>query len=131
MRFARLLPMLLAILMAALLVAPGATAEPPLRLATQLTDNAGVLSAPQRANVQRALDQLYETKRIQLWVVFVDDFSGQNYEDWAQNTIRLSDLGDDDALLAVATQDRALSFQVPDTVPGGNSRGDEIRRDSI
>ncbi|GJJ23038.1 TPM domain-containing protein [Mycolicibacterium mageritense] len=131
MRIARLLPMLLAILMAALLVAPSAAAEPPLRLATQLTDNSGVLSAPQRANVQRALDQLYESKRIQLWVVFVDDFSGQNYEDWAQNTIRVSDLGDDDALLAVATQDRALSFQVPDTVPGGNSRAGDIRRDSI
>lgn len=131
MRIARVLSMLLAILITGLLAAPGAAAEPPLRLAGQLTDNAGVLSPPQRANVQRALDQLYDTKRIQLWVVFVEDFSGQNQLGWASNTIRLSDLGDDDALLAVATQDRAYSFQVPDTVPGGNARANEIRRDSI
>lgn len=104
MRIARLLSMLLAILTTGLLVAPSAAAEPPLRLATQLTDNAGALSATQQANVQRALDRLYETKRIQLWVVFVDDFSNQNQLGWARSTIQLSDLGDDDALLAVAAR---------------------------
>lgn len=131
MRIARLLSMLLAILMTGLLVAPGATAEPPLRLATQLTDNAGALSTSQRASVQRALDQLYDDRRIQLWVVFVEDFSGQNYLGWAQNTMQLSELGDDDALLAVATRARSFAFQVPDTLPGGNSRAEEIRRDNI
>ncbi|MFN3002080.1 TPM domain-containing protein [Mycolicibacterium wolinskyi] len=131
MRIARLLSMLLAILMTGLLVAPGATAEPPLRLATQLTDNAGALSSSQRAGVQRALDQLYDDRRIQLWVVFVEDFSGQNYLGWAQNTMQLSELGDDDALLAVATRARSFAFQVPDTLPGGNSRAEEIRRDNI
>lgn len=131
MRIARLLSALLAILLTGLLVAPCAAAEPPLRLATQLTDHAGVLSAPQRANVERALDQLYDTKRIQLWVVFVDDFSGQNQSGWAQSTIQLSDLGDDDALLAVATNARSYAFQVPSTVPGGNARADDIRRNSV
>ncbi|MBU9765711.1 TPM domain-containing protein [Mycobacterium sp. TNTM28] len=131
MRIARVLSMLLAILITGLLAAPGAAAEPPLRLASQLTDNAGVLSDAQRAGVQRALDQLYDTKRIQLWVVFVEDFSGQNQLGWAQNTIRLSDLGDDDALLAVATEARAYSFQVPSTIRGGNARAEDIRRDSV
>lgn len=131
MRIARLLSMLLAIMMTGLLAAPGATAEPPLRLATQLTDNAGALSSSQRASVQRALDQLYDDRRIQLWVVFVQDFSGQNYLGWAQSTMQLSDLGDDDALLAVATGARSFSFQVPSTLPGGNARADEIRRDNI
>ncbi|WP_454790905.1 TPM domain-containing protein [Mycolicibacterium lutetiense] len=131
MRIARLLSMLLAILMTGLLVAPSAAAEPPLRLATQLTDNAGALSAAQRASVERALDELYATKRIQLWVVFVEDFSGQNQSGWAQSTIQLSDLGDDDALLAVATNARAYAFQVPSTIPGGNARADDIRRNSV
>ncbi|MHC9293798.1 TPM domain-containing protein [Mycobacterium sp. LTG2003] len=131
MRIARLLSMLLAILITALLAAPGAAAEPPLRLATQLTDNAGALSSSQRAGVQRALDQLYDDRRIQLWVVFVEDFSDQNHLGWAQNTMQLSDLGDDDALLAVATRARSFAFQVPDTLPGGNSRAEEIRRDNI
>lgn len=130
MRIARLLSMLLAILTIGLLVAPSAAAEPPARLATQLTDNAGVLSAAQRANVQRAIDRLYDDRHIKLWVVFTEDFSGQGQNDWARNTMRLSDFGDDDALLAVATVDRAFAFQVPSTVRG-EDRADDIRRDSI
>ena len=132
MRIARLLPMLLAILIAGLLAAPGAAAEPPMRLATQLTDNAGVLSNSQQANVHSALDRLYEDRRIRLWVVFVEDFSGQNYLGWAQSTMSLSDFGDDDVLLSVATVDRAFAFQVPDTAPNGvASRAEDIRRNNI
>ncbi|MBP3086643.1 TPM domain-containing protein [Mycolicibacterium fortuitum] len=130
MRIARLLSMLLAILTIGLLVAPSAAAEPPARLATQLTDNAGVLSAAQRANVQRAIDRLYDDRHIKLWVIFTEDFSGQGQNDWARNTMRLSDFGDDDALLAVATVDRAFAFQVPSTVRG-EDRADDIRHDSI
>lgn len=130
MRIARLLSMLLAILTIGLLIAPSAAAEPPARLATQLTDNAGVLSAAQRANVQRAIDRLYDDRHIKLWVVFTEDFSGQAQNDWARNTMRLSDFGDDDALLAVATVDRAFAFQVPSTVRG-EDRADDIRHDSI
>lgn len=130
MRIARLLSMLLAILTIGLLVAPSAAAEPPARLANQLTDNAGVLSAAQRANVQRAIDRLYDDRHIKLWVVFTEDFSGQGQNDWARNTMRLSDFGDDDVLLAVATVDRAFAFQVPSTVRG-EDRADDIRHDSI
>ena len=78
MRIARLLGLLLAILAAGLLIAPAAAAEPPFRLQTQVTDNAGVLSSSDRANVQAAVDKLYDDKRIQLWVVYVKDFSGQS-----------------------------------------------------
>ncbi|MFN6543097.1 TPM domain-containing protein [Mycolicibacterium nivoides] len=130
MRIARVLSMLLAILIAGLLVAPGAAAEPPLRLATQLTDNAGALSAAQRGNLQRAIDRLYEDRHIKLWVIFTEDFSGQGQAAWAQKTMQLSDFGDDDALLAVATVDRAFAFQVPSTVTS-SARADDIRRDSI
>lgn len=130
MRIGRLFSLLLAILTTALLVAPAAAAEPPLRLATQITDQAGALSASQAASVQRAIDRLYDDRRIKLWVVFVEDFSGQNYIGWAQNTMRLSDFGDDDALLAVATVDRAFAFQVPDTLVD-TARADDIRRNSI
>lgn len=132
MRIARLLPMLLAILMAGLLVAPSAGAEPPLRLATQLTDNAGALSPQQRTDVLSALDKLYNERRIKLWVVFVEDFSGQNALAWAQRTMTMSDFGDDDALLAVATVDRAFAFQVPSTITNiSSSEADDIRRSSI
>ena len=59
MRIARWLGLLLATLTAALLIAPTAAAEPPFRLQTQVTDNAGVLSGSERAEVQQAVDKLY------------------------------------------------------------------------
>ena len=37
-----------------------------------MTDNAGVLSASGRSDVQAAVDKLYNDKRIRLWVVYVD-----------------------------------------------------------
>lgn len=116
MRCSRLLGLVLAILAAALLVAPAAAAEPPFRLADYVTDKTGALSADERDQVQSATTKLYDDRKVRLWVVFVDDFSGQGAESWAQSTYRTSDLGSSDALLAVATVDRAYAFLVPDTV---------------
>src|SRR5581483_5967316 len=50
---------------------------------------------------------------IRLWVVFVDNFAEMTAEDWAKRTYTTSDLGKYDALLAVATTDRAYAFLVP------------------
>jgi len=131
MRIARLLSMLLAILITGLLFAPAAAAEPPFRLADYVTDSAGVLDGAERAEVQAAVDKLYADRRTRLWVVYVDTF-GQNPISWAQNTMTISDFGDDDALLAIAVADRAYAFQVPSTVSGGtSSRVDNLRRNKI
>ena len=83
MRLARLLTVLLAGLLSALLTSPAAVAEPPFRLPTYLTDNAGALDAAGQSEVQQAIDRLYNDKRIRLWVVFVEDFSGQDAQSWA------------------------------------------------
>jgi predicted nucleic acid-binding Zn-ribbon protein len=132
MRTARLFSLLLAVLTAGLLAAPAATAEPPFRVPTQITDTAGALSGSESAQVQTALDRLYDDKQVQLWVVFVESFDGENGVNWAQDTMRLSGFGDDDALLAVAVNDREYAFQVPDTAAGGvYERADEVRRSDI
>ena len=132
MRTARLLGVIATILAAGLLLAPPVTAQPPLRLADYVTDNAGVLSDSGRAAVTSAVDKLYADRHIRLWVVYVDNFSGQNPVDWAQRTVRSSDLGDYDALLAVATTGRAYAFLVPSTVKSINaSQVDELRRNKI
>ena len=126
MRVARLLPVLLAVLTLGLLCPPGVAAEPPLRLPTYLTDSAGALDTAGKAEVQAAIDRLYNDKRIRLWVVFVEDFSGQNAQTWAQTTFARSDLGEQDVLLAVATVDRAYAMITPS---GGAVRADidEVR----
>ncbi|MET0899629.1 MAG: TPM domain-containing protein [Mycobacterium sp.] len=132
MRITRLFTLLLVVVTAGLVAAPAATAEPPFRVPTQITDNAGALSGSESTEVQAALDRLYDDKQVQLWVVFVDSFDGNNGVTWAQDTMRLSGFGDDDALLAVAIGDREYAFQVPDTAAGGvYGRADEVRRSDI
>ncbi len=128
----RSLAVLMATLITALLVAPSATAQPPFRLSTYITDDAGVLNGSGRAAIQSATGKLYSDRHIQLWVVFVDDFSGQPAVSWAQNTRSASDLGDFDALLAVATVDRSYAFLVPNRVQTiSSSQVDDLRRNQI
>ncbi len=132
MRIVRSLAVFLAMLITALLVAPSAAAQPPFRLPGYLTDNAGALSSSGRAAIQSATGKLYSDRHIQLWVVFVDTFSGQPAVSWAQSTRAASDLGDFDALLAVATVDHSYAFLVPDRVQTISSRQvDDLRRNQI
>lgn len=132
MRTARLLGLILTILGAGLLVAPAAIAQPPQRLAGYVTDDAGALSGSGFAAVTAAVDKLYTDRHIRLWVVYVDSFSDQNPTSWARRTYRLSDLGDRDALLAVATNSRSYAFLMPATVEGVDAkRVDALRRDKI
>ncbi|MGE2690353.1 TPM domain-containing protein [Mycolicibacterium pulveris] len=129
MRLARLLPLVFAVLVASVLLVPTAAAEPPFRVPGYVTDNAGVLSPDQRAQVQSAVEQLYTDKRVRLWVVYVDSF-GQSPVRWARTTMQLSDFGDRDALLAVATNERAYAFQVPSSVMDQSDAG-ALQRDDI
>jgi uncharacterized membrane protein YgcG len=132
MRCTRLLGVVLAGLAAAVLVAPRAVADPPLRLPDYVTDKAGVLTQGQRVQVENAVNDLYNSRRIRLWVVYVDDFSGQDPGSWAQTTYRTSNLGAYDAILAVATVDRAYAFEVPTTVKNvSQSQVDNLRRDEV
>lgn len=136
MRTARLLAMLATLftvgLSGGLLQAPPAGAQPPFRLADYITDNAGVLSDSGRSTVTAAVNKLYTDRHIRLWVVYVGDFSEQTPTGWAQRTVRASDLGGYDALLAVATTSRAYAFLVPSTIKSVNAHQvDNLRRNKI
>nr|WP_090339025.1 TPM domain-containing protein [Mycolicibacterium malmesburyense]CRL67104.1 transmembrane protein [Mycolicibacterium malmesburyense] len=132
MRLVRLLTLVLSMLTAGALLAPTVAAEPPFRLSGYVTDNAGALDSAGRAEVTSAVDSLYNSRKTRLWVVYVDSFSGQSAQTWAQNTMRVSDLGSYDALLAVATVDRAYAFLVPDSATElSSSRVDSVRRNDI
>ena len=85
-----------------------------------------------RSAVQSASGKLYSDRRIQLWVVFVDNFSGQPAVSWADSTRAASDLGDFDAVLAVATVDHAYAFRIPNRVKTINAgQVDDLRRNQI
>ncbi|WP_406815003.1 TPM domain-containing protein [Mycobacterium sp. M23085] len=115
-----------------LVLAPTAGAQPPFRLADYITDNTGALSESGRSAVSAALDKLYTDRHIRLWVVYVDNFSGQNAAGWAQRTVTNSDLGAYDALLAVGTASREYAFLVPSTIKSVNAtQVDKLRRNRI
>ncbi|SDJ17479.1 TLP18.3, Psb32 and MOLO-1 founding protein of phosphatase [Actinokineospora alba] len=108
MPFARVLTVVAFLVLICL---PGvASADPPSRLANQITDTAQALDAGERSEVQAAIDKLYESRKLRLWVVFVPDFDGQAAASWAQRTATLSALGDRDVVLAVATVDREYNL---------------------
>lgn len=126
------LALLTTLLTAGVLLAPVAGTEPPLRLPGYVTDQAGALTASQLGEVESAVGRLYEDRKIRLWVVFVEGFSGQGAVNWARSTMQISDLGSYDALLAVATVDRAYALQVPSSVPNVTaSEVDEVRRTEV
>ncbi|MCV7302644.1 TPM domain-containing protein [Mycobacterium barrassiae] len=129
MRIARLFSVVFAILVAGLVLAPATTAEPPFRVPDYVTDRAGVLSPSQRAQVESAINELYNDNRTRLWVVYVDSF-GQGAVGWARTTMQISDFGDRDALLAVATRERAYAFQVPSDVMS-QSNAAALQRNTI
>ncbi|MGW7077416.1 TPM domain-containing protein [Streptomyces sp. NPDC054866] len=99
-----------------LLFAPAALAAPaddPVTLSRegQITDKVGALGDRKDATA-RALDQLYDDRGLQLFVVYVRDFSGRGSQDWADTTAERNGLGLDDVLLAVATHDRQYAYSV-------------------
>jgi uncharacterized membrane protein YgcG len=89
-----------------------ALAEEPFRLEDQVVDEAGVLG--DESEIDAALDELQAEDGTQLFVVFVDSFDGMDTNEWMQSTEELSGLGGSDALLAVAVDDGAYGFDVPD-----------------
>ncbi|ORB59441.1 hypothetical protein BST43_07115 [Mycobacteroides saopaulense] len=137
MRLLRALGGLLGVLIAVftvfaptLLLAPAASADPPFRVPSYVTDRAGALKNPSR--VRAAIDQLYETQHVRLWVVFVKDFGNTGAAAWAEQTMKASNFGDRDALLAVATEDRAYSFQLPSNIQNvTDSEVDDLRSNTI
>ncbi|MEU0084112.1 TPM domain-containing protein [Streptomyces sp. NPDC006274] len=108
---------LLAVLTAAWwLIAPAAgtvTADDPLDLSRQgqITDRVGALG-DREAQVSQALDRLYAEQRLQLFVVYVTGFSGRSAQEWTAATATRNGLGQQDALLAVATRDRQYAYWV-------------------
>lgn len=91
-----------------LLPHPGeARADDPVTLSKNglVTDRVDALRG-RTSQVTAALDHLSGARRLQLFVAYVNDFSGRSPQDWANATATRNGLGRKDLLLAVATHDR-------------------------
>ncbi|MFD8639021.1 TPM domain-containing protein [Streptomyces zaomyceticus] len=127
---------LLAVLVAAwwLLVPAvhGAHADDPVVLSRdgQITDRVDALG-DRRTSVAEALDRLYDERRIQLFVVYVRDFSGRSGQAWADATAERNGLGLDDLLLAVATHDRLYGYSADPDSPLTADQLDEVAQTAV
>src|ERR1700694_5161181 len=119
MRIARLLGLVLAVLAAGVLLAPTAAGQPPFRLPSYVNDGASALSGSEFSDVQQDVDKLYNDPHVRPWVVYSSTFSRQDALSGTEEPRRLSDIGGQDAILAVATQDRAYAFLPPASAPAG------------
>lgn len=93
-----------------------ALAEAPLRVNDPVTDKAGALGTDPSA-VQAALDRLASSTDMRLYVVYVTSFSGRGGQEWADRSAQASQLGRNEALLAIATQDRAYGISLDERFP--------------
>jgi len=90
--------------------AGAAVATEPVGLGSgRVLDQAGVLDAGQETAIQERSERLSESSGVDLWVVYVDEFtSPSSAEDWANDTATLNNLGPNQYLLAIATEGRAF-----------------------
>ncbi|WP_166435915.1 TPM domain-containing protein [Cellulomonas shaoxiangyii] len=106
-----------------------ATAEPPQRLAGEVSDTAGVLR--DEAAVRAALDELADTTDLQLFVTYVDTFDGMDPVTWADTTAERSNLGTDDILLAVAVEDRVYQVSAAPDLSLSDAELRDVETDHI
>jgi hypothetical protein len=90
-----------------------AAAEDVLRLDGPVTDSAGVLEG-QASDVEGAIDRTLEQHHVQVFVLFVNTTGDVPMADYAQQTAATNSLGVDDALLAVAMDDRTDYIWISD-----------------
>ena len=88
--------------------AGAASATTPVTLGSgYVLDDVDALSSSEESQAQTRLEQLKTDTGLDLWVVYVDEFTDpSNSEDWANTTAEANGLGPTQYLLAVATTSR-------------------------
>ncbi|MGV8911932.1 MAG: TPM domain-containing protein [Rhodoglobus sp.] len=113
----------------AVVTAAPALADDPVQLdGAYVVDSAGVLDG-NTADVVAALDSLYDRTGVQLFVVYVDEFTAPNTPlGWADATAEVNGLGDADLLLAVAVSQRQYALSVAADAPLTDAQLDAAER---
>lgn len=95
-----------------------ATATAPGPLAEPVTDEAGVLSGGEAAEIEGAIQEFAQNNQLAVRVAYLDSFGGMTAEEWAQASVDAS--GSNVAVLAISPTERSFA------VAGGNmwSQGD-------
>lgn len=86
-----------------------ASAEPPLEVTGQITDEAGALGAGARA-AEDAVAHLAAEDHVDLYAVFVPSFDNADTGEWTRDTALMSGLDENDVLLAVAVGEATYEY---------------------
>lgn len=115
------------------LAATPAAAQDPVDLGpSHVVDTSQVLSASDEARVADAAKKLYDDHRIDLYVVYVPQFTDPaEAADWANETAARNGLGQRDYLLAVATDGRTYYLSGDDDGPVSADQLDSIEQNDI
>ncbi|MFT0849088.1 TPM domain-containing protein [Actinomycetaceae bacterium L2_0104] len=97
----------LSLLAAGFIFAPSASAAEPFPLTSTVTDDTGTVEGVD--DLTTRLQELQDETGHSLRVVFVDTFDSYSSDDWAIETGKLSNLGDRDAIIAVAIDTQQIS----------------------
>ncbi|MGV8852412.1 MAG: TPM domain-containing protein [Rhodoglobus sp.] len=118
----------LAVGLAVVTAAPAFADEPVQLDGAYVVDPAGVLDG-NTSDVVAALDSLYDRTGVQLFVVYVDEFTAPNTPlEWADATAEVNGLGDADLLLAVAVSQRQYALSVAADAPLTDAQLDAAER---
>lgn len=113
-----------------LIAAPPAMADEPFSVTEQITDRVGALHG-REDEVEHAIEQLAADHRVDLYVVYVEDFSGMTAERWAGETAARSQLDLNQVLLAIATGERVYDLSVDQDYPLSDQQLLEVRQIAI
>jgi uncharacterized membrane protein YgcG len=102
----------------------------PFHVNERITDQVGALGSA-TADATTHLDALKNGTEYDLYVVFVDDFSGASGSAWADDTAIASGLGTEDVLLAVAVTERSYGLSVADKSQLTDAQIRHLRTDLI
>jgi hypothetical protein len=109
-------------MIAAVSVPTSAEAESPVDLGgAYVVDKVNAVGS-RGAEINAATDALYASTKLQLFVVYVDSFTGVSDKTaWAESVAKKNGLGGNDILLAVATVDRNYSIHYGASAPDASA----------
>lgn len=103
------------------------TATPAEKTESLVTDEAGVLSPVDKAEIEKALTDLKRATQVEFGIITIDTTNGEKLETRSLELARESDIGGEKggALLVMAIKDRAWWIQIDKTLEAGLT-GDEV-----
>ena len=113
--------------------AGAASATDPVTLGSSFVlDDVGALSDSQQSQAETRLEEFKTETGLDLWVVFVDEFTDPtSSEDWANTTAEVNGLGPTQYLLAVATEGRQFYLSGDPSGPVDSEQLAAIEQDEI